>query len=179
MKKIIFAGFLAFASTCFALSQDILPVVAFNKNKPVTEAKEPLVTSAASNPLPLIEVDQKILKDFYRSFENATDIRWYAVEKKGTAGYYNVGEKKGRCFYDKRGRFVYSILTYSEQSLPMEVRDLVKRTYYFDYTIDLAEEVHANGETFYIVHVSDSKTIKLLIVYDGEINVYKEYNKSK
>ena len=114
-----------------------------------------------------------------RSCKTASDCRWYSCGKEGVIVFYQAGDKKGRRFYDRKGNYVYNILSYGETLLPPDVKDIVKRTYYQDYKINWVEEVEADYKTFFIVHIANDKMIKNVSVYDGEINEVLSMNKSK
>jgi hypothetical protein len=137
-----------------------------------------LVTGINGNTASIKDVNIKAAKDFSRSRKKAEDIHWY-VDTRGYFAYYFINGNKGWSFYDKKGNFVYNIQTLTEESLPPEIRDLVKRTYYLDYKIDFAKEVQTDGKTVYIVNISDDKTIKILNIFDGEITVLNELIKSR
>jgi len=177
MKKLILAAFLMTTGISFVYSQNSNSAIAFqgNKHAVVEDA------GSAAHPLALSpeSVNPKALKDFSKTCKTASDCRWYTCGNAGVIAYYRLGEKKGRRFYDQKGHYVYNILSYGEASLPPEVRDLVKRTYYLDYQINLAEEVNTNDKTFFIVQISNDKTIKNVSVYEGEINLLLDMNKSK
>jgi hypothetical protein len=70
-----------------------------------------------------------------------------------------------------------TIPSYPEEFLPYAVRGRVKSTYYFDYTINRAEEIQINNKTVYIIHIEDKSGFKLLRVCDDEMEVIKELNK--
>ncbi len=175
MKKIILTGAFALFIFTYVLSQDAGPSVAFTKT--ATSTKNPEIAPANPGALLPNEINEKALKHFSRNCKEATNVRWYEVAKEATTCYYDLPDKKGRSVYDKKGRLVYNILSYSEEVLSAEVRNLVKYDYP-GYSIDFVQEVFNQGTTIFIVHVSDKKTIKQLIVYNGEITVYKDMNKS-
>lgn len=178
MKKIIFAALLIVTAGRSGFGQSSDPAIAFEH---VRLPEETLNTGSNGNNdlTPLKMVNAKMIRDFSKACKSASECRWYAYGEKGTIVYYQLGDKKGRRFYDKKGNFVYNILAYTESELPSEVRDLVKRTYYLDYTIDRIEEVETDSNTYFVIHVSDDKTIKIVSVFDGEINVLLNMNKSK
>ena len=174
MKKILISGLLVLVTTNLVLAQDE-QLVAFNKSTEVK--KSAAIANPANNSLQPNEVNPKVLKHFSRTCKKASNIRWYSVNDVGVSGYYDMPNQTGRCLYDKKGRLLYNILTYSEDFLDATTRNLVKSSYP-GFGIDLVQEVFSDGITIYIVHVSDRKSIKLLTVYEGEISVYKDFDKS-
>jgi hypothetical protein len=115
----------------------------------------------------------KAVRDFLKSCANAKNTHWY-VDSEGSYAYYSLNEKKGRRFYNKKGDFVYDILTYSEENLPFDIRDMVKQSYYLDYNITLVHEIHTEGKLIYIVQIQDKKTLKQVRICDKEIDVISE-----
>jgi hypothetical protein len=178
MKKTILAALLIATGNSFIWAQDSVPAIAFENTRLVRETRNPVAPN--NNGFIRTEnVSPKVMKDFSKTCKSAADCRWYLCEKKGIIAFYQLGEKKGRRFYNQKGNYVYNILSYGEASLPRDVRDLVKRTYYLDYHIDLVEEIETTGKTFFIVHISDDKTIKTVSVFEGEINLMQDLVKSK
>jgi hypothetical protein len=112
----------------------------------------------------------------FTSCKKAEAIHWY-IETNGSFVYYFMNGNKGRQFYDKKANFIYNILSYPEEFLPYAVRGRVKSTYYFDYTINRAEEIQINNKTVYIIHIEDKSGFKLLRVCDDEMEVINELNK--
>jgi hypothetical protein len=136
------------------------------------------VTGLNGSTASINDVNIKAVKDFLKSRKTAEDSHWY-IDARGYFVYYFVNGNKGWSFYDKKGNFVYNVQTLTEKSLPFEVRDLVKRIYYADYSIDFAEEVQTDGNTVFVVNISNDKTIKILNIFDGEITVLKDLIKSR
>jgi len=176
MKKIILAALLMTTGICFVYSQDSISAIAFQGKK-----KEVDNPASTAHPVALSpgSVSPKALKDFSKTCKTASDCRWYSCGKEGVIVFYQAGDKKGRRFYDRKGNYVYNILSYGETLLPPDVKDIVKRTYYQDYKINWVEEVEADYKTFFIVHIANDKMIKNVSVYDGEINEVLSMNKSK
>lgn len=176
MKKIILAALLMTTGMCFIYSQDTNSAIAFQVNKQKVE--DP---GAKAHPVALTSesVSPKALKDFSKTCKAASDCRWYSYGKQGVMVFYQVGDKKGRRFYDRKGNYIYNILSYGETLLPPDVKDLVKRTYYQDYKINGVEEVETDYKTFFVVHIENDKKIKNVSVFDGEINEMLSMDKSK
>jgi hypothetical protein len=122
----------------------------------------------------IYEVNTKAVKDFLTSCKKAENPHWYN-DPKGTFVYYYINGNKARRFYDKKGDFVYDILSYTEEYLPYNIRDMVKRTYYFDYKIIVAEEIHTEGKTIYLVHITNKTDLLIVRVCDDEMDVIEKY----
>src|ERR1700743_2204561 len=70
----------------------------------------------------------KASRDFWQRAGDQKVEQWF----KGPTGFqaeYLDGPAKALYCYDKKGHFVYSVLTYGEDKLPEDVRYLVRSTY--------------------------------------------------
>ena len=94
----------------------------------------------------------------------------------GYLAEYTEGAVHAQYRYDAKGNRLFCILTYTQKEMPQDVRRLVRSTYY-DYTIGWVKEIHEADVTCYLVHVEDSTAWKDLVVRDGEMTVWHEFNK--
>lgn len=114
-------------------------------------------------------------RDFWQRAGEQNDAQWY----KDATGYqaeYSEGSTKSCFFYDRKGNFRFSILTYSEKEMPDDVRTLVRSKYY-DFSIGWVKEVNEAQTTAYVVHIEDAASWKDLVVQDGDIRVLHAYCK--
>ena len=125
------------------------------------------------------EISPRAQKNFAKTYKNVTSENWMKI-KNGYCATFTSDNKKNVIFYDTKGRWFGSLVSYSETQLPYEVRDLVKSKYY-DFSIFYVEEVEtieSNGVPTYLIHLEDQKNIKLIRVSDGHMEAWKEYAKS-
>jgi len=66
---------------------------------------------------------------------------------------------------------------YDEKNLPVEIKAIVKPIYY-DYTISRVEEVHANDQIVYFVHLQNDSRLKTVKVCEGEMDLIEDLPKS-
>ncbi len=165
MKKITIAIILALATFNFIQAQNADVSYSGKKND-----DNPNGIKAADKNAPSAKVE----KDFSRSCKDAENINWSVVPE-GSIVYYSLNGKKGLRFYNKKGDFVHDVLSYSEEKLPLNIRDMIKQTYYLDYDITLAQEVHTQGKLIYVVQIKNKSTMKTLRICDDEMEVLKEY----
>lgn len=118
----------------------------------------------------------KATRDFWKRAGEGKNEQWYKLSQGGLLAVYTENGIQGRYFYDKSGYWVYSIQQYSEKQLPADIRKLVRSTY-FDYSIGWVQEINQRRDLVYVVHIEDEKKWKDLIVADGEITVWKEFDK--
>ena len=114
-------------------------------------------------------------RDFWQRAGEQNDAQWY----KDAAGYqvnYSEGSTQARFFYDRKGNFRFSILTYTEKEMPAGVRQLVRSNYY-DFSIGWVKEVNEAQTTAYVVHIEDAASWKDVVVQDGEMRVLHAFRK--
>jgi hypothetical protein len=121
-------------------------------------------------------VKMKALRDFARSFKHVTNEKWYEVED-GFFAHFNDNGIETKVAYDKNGVWHCTIRILNETELPFNVRDIVKSKYY-DFKILVTYEIKHNSGTAYILKIEDSKTLKILRVVDGEMEIITDNIKS-
>ena len=182
MKKFLFAlsiGFtsLAAISNC-AYAQNSAQPVAFSDTK---NFKSTIRNMAALESPAFMgtyapdakTINAKAIKDFNTRFSGADNAMWFS-DKNGFTSYFVKDGYGDRVFYDKKGHWQYSLIFYSEDKLPRDVRAAVKSTY-FDMAITLVEEVQTTESKVYIVHLEDKSTIKIIKVNkDGEMETLQD-----
>ena len=185
MKKILLAlslGFTSFAALSNpALAQRYNDPVAFNDTKAFKSSVRYI--AALENPAYLGElaadaktVNNKALKDFGNRFNNPANAKWFS-DNNGFVSYFMKDGYGNRAYYDKKGHWKYSLLFYSEDKLPRDIRNIV-RSQYFDMQISLVEEVQTTEGMGYIIHVEDHQLIRILKVSkDGEVQIMQELTK--
>jgi hypothetical protein len=121
-------------------------------------------------------VNLKAVKNFKESYGNAKNVKWFA-EQEGYLADFTEDGFLDRAFYSKKGRWQGTLKFYTEHSLPADIRDMVKRTYY-DFSITLIEEVSVPDHLAYLVHLEDQTHIKIVRVSEaGEMDVLDEFIK--
>ncbi len=122
----------------------------------------------------LKDINLKALKDFKKTFA-ARNKTWQKVAG-GFLASFSLGEIKNVVAYNNKGKWQYTIRTYSEDRLPHGVRATVKQTYY-DYSITQVQEIHIDNQIVYLIHMQDATTWKIVRVSDGEMELVKDINK--
>ena len=122
-------------------------------------------------------INSRAIKDFKKSFKLPSDEKWYKIETGFIVKFVQDGIQH-RADYDKKGHWVATTRYYSEKQLPKDVRRQVKSVYY-DYTITSVQEFTFPIHHVYLVNMEDEKTILIVRICDGEMDVYKELKKSE
>ena len=116
-------------------------------------------------------------RNLLKSNKDAKGIQWYEIDR-GFAAYYTKDGHKGKSFYDMKGRFLWSILSYDEKYLPCEIISIVKSVHYLNYRITQASEIHhylEPGHTIYLLQITNDKVWKKVRIIDGEIETVEEF----
>jgi len=120
-------------------------------------------------------ISKKAIKKFSGDFRNAEKVQWFSL-KDGFIAYCNVNGIPTRVYYNKGGQHCYTTHTYDEKKLPVEVRSMVKRTY-FDFSIYNVLQVDADDKIVYLVYIRDEKSFKTIrVTSDGEMDEYESHN---
>jgi hypothetical protein len=125
-------------------------------------------------------ISAKALKDFKKSFKNASDEKWFKNEN-GVTARFSLNGISNVIYYDKKGNWQASLKGYSEDKLDRNVRDIVKQKYY-DYKITLVQEIETVstlGTPAYMIHIEGDNDFKTVRVIDGAMDVYEEFAKQK
>ena len=131
------------------------------------------IFSGSYAPVADANVNAKALKDFSKSFKNATNAKWYGA----TDGFFANFSDKGietKVTYDLKGNWHCTMRTYDESRMPSDVRETVKSKYYDFEVLVIYEIAHSNNVT-YIIKIQDDKTLKTLRLINGEMEVIGDY----
>ncbi len=167
MKKII---------SLLGLMVLIVPVMLAQGSNLSISSEETFLPEPIEKPSKRVLAKLKAEEDFLKWNKNAEQVRWYE-ETNGFFVYYTTDGKKARSFYDKRGYFVYNLISYPEQFLPVKIKKLIKSVYYMDYRITHVNEILQDNKTVFLVMITDDKVWKKLRIMDEieEIEEIKAY----
>jgi DNA-dependent RNA polymerase auxiliary subunit epsilon len=177
MKKILFSSALSILfliTSSESKAQDIAARISSGSSK-ATGVTDP-AKHESYRILSPTEVNVAAARDFNKTYGSAEEVTWVSGNN-GTSVYFKFRGIKMRSTYDKKGQREYTLKYYSEAEMPMELRHLVKRSYY-DYNIDLVTEVQRNLKTSYLVKMQSSNEFLTLKVVDGEIALYERLEKA-
>lgn len=135
-------------------------------------ALAPATASPASN-----KASIKAANNFRKNFKDVSDVKWF-TEKETITASMNRDGKRTNVVYDKKGHWLHTITTYDESRLSNTLRRIVKSVYY-DYNINLVQEIREGQVMVYIFHLEDKTGYKQIALYEGEMTVLKEFNKQQ
>ncbi len=124
------------------------------------------------------KIKSKAIRNFKKEVKFANNERW--VES--TGGFVVTYEDKNgircRVDYDKNASGIASTRYYGESELPKEIRRQVKLEY-LDFIINSVQEITFADRKVYFIQIHDDNKWVHLRICDGEMDVYKEFTKSK
>jgi hypothetical protein len=123
------------------------------------------------------DFNSKAIRDFQTRFQKVDNAMWFS-DQNGFMSYFTKNGYGNRVQYDRKGHWQFSLILYSEDQLPVDLRASVKARY-FDLAITLIEEVQTNDGMVYIVHLEDKSNIKILrLSQDAEMEILQEMTKA-
>ena len=181
MEKVLFTCFTSILLSCtITSSHSQSPNNAANpgsSNKEYTSSLKETNSPDGSGSVFLNEISTKAVRNFIRNYKNVSDVQWFRFDKGFSVAYFTMDGIRTRVFYDKKGNCEGMIRDYFEDQLPLEIRHLVKSTYY-DFSIYLINEVTINRTTAYIVKIQNKTSLKTIVVVNDEMVIMEEYTKS-
>jgi hypothetical protein len=120
-------------------------------------------------------INKKAIKNFTAAFGNAEAVKWLTLTD-GFVAYWTLNGTRNRSVYNKRGNWLYSIQNYDEKNLPVDIRAIVKRTYY-DFSIYGVQEIHVENKIAYLIYMKDETTFLTVRVCDDEMDVMNKFTR--
>lgn len=123
-----------------------------------------------------VEINAKAQNNFKKLFPQITNERWEKLPD-GYSVFFTQNSFENFVLYSKRGNWLSTVLKYTENKLPKNVREQIKSVY-FDYTITQVDEVDLPDKTVYLVHMHDKDAWKIVRVCDDEMDVFQAFENS-
>jgi len=175
-------AFMAIPKTSFSQTKsnisNLLTISAPSLIVPMTTVLSPSLTVSIAKMAAInanLNAKNKAFRNFNRSNKNAMNVTWSDVQG-GFIAHFSTLDLDRRVVYNKRGVWQYNLDTYMEESLPTDIRNLVKQQYY-NCKILVCYTYEINGSPVYIVKMEDNKTIKTLKIFNDEIIDTKNYSR--
>lgn len=128
----------------------------------------PIVISATSSN---VDVSTKLNKAFLSVFKDASNLRWYEINKNFLVKFVQ-NDREHKALFTKSGDLIYHISYGAEEFLPNEVRHLVKSNYY-DQSITRVLKVEQDKRTIWVISMEDPKEYIMARVEDMELEETK------
>ncbi|MHA4844598.1 hypothetical protein ACX0G7_10560 [Flavitalea antarctica] len=112
-------------------------------------------------------------KSFKKNFNTNADVNWFREDKLILATFKEDGVTT-RITYRNTGTWFRTIKSYQESKLKESVKTLINENYE-GYAIKVVSEVNEGDLHCYFINVQKEKDFKQLLVYDGNVHIYKEF----
>ncbi len=139
------------------------------------ETKASLKTAKAN--FKALKANFRATENFKKEFKDGPDVKWN-VESNVISASFNRDDIQTRVVYNKRGNWVHTIAYYEESKMPKDIKSLIKSSFP-GYDIKGMHEIKEGNSSFDIVYLENDTSLKQISVYNGELNVYKEFGKQQ
>ena len=114
-------------------------------------------------------------KENYAWVENAA---WYNAPDNSMYCIFQQGKVVNRVFYNVRGYWLYTLISYPSSCLPGNVKEIVSDAF-AGYQISYVNEVRSDySEPVYMINIENAESIKVIKVSGDEIKVEQALQKS-
>ncbi len=123
------------------------------------------------------DISLEAMRNFKQRYKDVSNEVWSKNNLGEYFVYFTSTGTTTRLFFTKHGKWYATLKTYTEDKLPFAIRDQVKSKYY-DYSIEFINEivtVYSNSLPVYIVNIKYRNDIKILRIYEGEMEVWKHF----
>ena len=121
------------------------------------------------------DIHPRAINDFQKSFKDISNEKW-SKSNEGYFASFNLDSVQTRVDYNRKGRWLETIRYYSEKKLPDDVKNFVKNVYRH-YDIIGGAEISSYKTLVYVVHIRDEAHIKVISIYDGEMQEIQNYTR--
>ena len=118
----------------------------------------------------------RALEHFQNVFHTVTDVRWVSSKNDISASFVQDGIRTN-VTYNKKGRWLNTFIYYPGYKLDPSLRSLVL-TDYLKYEIVGVTEIHLHKDVIYSVSIQNEKNVKKLILCDGRVSVFQEFQRA-
>lgn len=116
---------------------------------------------------------------FKDNFSGASDVVWTTNNDGSINCFFRRGTATDRVYYDKRGYWQYTLVSYPPAGLANNVKYRVLDD--FDsYTIKYVNEIRsAENSPVYMINIENEENIKVIRVSDDDIEVKQDLKRSR
>jgi hypothetical protein len=130
--------------------------------------------TATTPPIPLTEVNSKVVRRFSNAYTNAQNVKWYNSGK-GYLAFFDIAGTKAQAYFGKGGYWYYDARFGTEKDLPADIRRTLKSNY-VDYAIGKTTKVNVGPETAWIVNLQDDNNLVIARVMNNQIDEMAHYD---
>jgi hypothetical protein len=122
------------------------------------------------------DINIRSVRDFSRSFENATNIAWCISENYLSVSCFSENQQISS-YYSKKGVYLFTIKNYCEFELDPLIARWVKKELGLDFSISRVAELDKQDVTFYDINLESCKyccPVKLIKKRSGDLEKQTE-----
>jgi hypothetical protein len=152
------------------LGSTLLTMGVLAQEKDSVKMLPPVTITPASN------VEQSVTKAFHDNFKNATNAKWYDIDKNYLVKFIS-DDMQNNVLFKKNGSMVYHISYGYEKNLEADVKEMVKYSYP-NYEITRAIKVRMENRDVWVLNLEGTKRLILVAVEEGQLSEIKNFAKS-
>jgi hypothetical protein len=124
------------------------------------------------------DASQRAKAHFKANYGNATDASWYKLDNKNSMYcIFHEGKKIERVFYNNRGSWQYTLISYPPSELDNNTKAQVLNAFE-SYRITYVNEIHSTfNEPVYVFNIENPNFIKVIRLVGDEIEVKQSLDK--
>lgn len=124
-----------------------------------------------------INATERAKAHFNANYSEARDAAWFNMANKNMYCVFHSGKVVNRVFYDSRGYWQYTLMSYPPSSLSEDIKDQVN--YAFDgYRISWINEIQSNQDKpVYVINIENENHIKVIRLAGDDIEEQQAFDK--
>jgi hypothetical protein len=124
-----------------------------------------------------LNANDRALAHFRANFAEVQNPIWFSTNDKDLICSFHQGQRMNRVFYDSRGYWKYTLVSYPPSIMKQDLKDLVNENFK-DFHIAYVSEIQSDrDEPVYIINLENEGFIKIIKVYDQEIEIRQTLEK--
>jgi hypothetical protein len=126
---------------------------------------------SANNKLATMSASERAKAHFKENFAEVQNVAWYNAPDNSMYCIFHRGNAVDRVFYDSRGYWQFTLISYEPSELKMNIRQQVSDQFE-GYRITYVNEIQsAYDEPIYMVNLENAGNIKVVKVNGDDIEV--------
>jgi hypothetical protein len=125
-----------------------------------------------------VDASQRARAHFKANYAHAVDASWYKLDNKNSMYcIFHQGKKIERVFYNNRGSWRYTLISYPPSELDINLKDQVMNAFE-SYHISYVNEIRSQfNEPVYVFNIDNPNFIKVISLVGNEIEVQQSFVK--
>ena len=135
------------------------------------------LSPSVKNHVAPVSASDRAKAHFRENFSDIQDPAWYHAPDNSLYCIFHQGNKVNRVFYDGKGYWQYTLISYPVSSLKSNVKEMVS-SQFKDYQISYINEIRSDyAEPVYVINLENKNDIKVIKVAGDEIDLKQDLKK--